>query len=192
MTKKAGVSLRPGTLFAARTLRREGIDMNETERKSAQASHAGKRVVRHQESTMAQLSRWATEWTGSSAAFGLAVLTILIWMISGPIFGYCDTWQLVINTGTTIVTFLMVFLIQRAQNKDSRAIHLKLNELVAAIQGASNRLINIEGLTEEEINTLQTHFCTLVELARADENLGKSHSIEEAAARHKHKKRQAT
>src|ERR1700690_1981269 len=103
------------------------------------------------ESYLARFSGIATRWSGSSAAFALACLIIVIWLISGPFFGFSDTWQLVINTGTTIVTFLMVFLIQRSQNKDSQAIHLKLNELVAAMIGASNRLINVEGLTEEEI-----------------------------------------
>ena len=86
----------------------------------------------------------------------------------GPIFGFSDTWQLVINTGTTIVTFLMVFLIQRTQNKDSQAIQLKLNELVAAVRGASNRLINVEDLTEEEVRVLHKHYAKLVELAKKD------------------------
>jgi low affinity Fe/Cu permease len=136
------------------------------------------------ESALARFARKATEWSGSSTAFGLAVLILLVWAITGPLFGFSDTWQLVINTGTTIITFLMVFLIQRAQNKDSRAIHLKLNELVAAMKGASNRLINAEGLTEEEIQTLHRHYCALVELARADRKLTQSHSVEEAAGRH--------
>jgi len=114
----------------------------------------------------------------------MALLTIVVWMGSGPFFGYSDTWQLVINTGTTIVTFLMVFLIQRAQNKDSRAVHLKLNELVAAVKGASNRLINVEGLTEEEIKSLHAYYTRLVMLAKSDEKLTASHSIEEAAERH--------
>jgi low affinity Fe/Cu permease len=141
------------------------------------------------ESPLALLSRYATVWSGSSTAFGLAVLVVIVWLVTGPFFGFSDTWQLVINTGTTIVTFLMVFLIQRAQNKDSLAIHLKLNELVAAMKGASNRLINSEGLTEEEIKTLHAHYCALVELAKADQMLGQSHSVEEAAARHKCKAR---
>src|SRR5262245_54381116 len=81
----------------------------------------------------------ATESAGSSWAFGVAVAVILAWVVTGPVFHFSDTWQLVINTGTTIVTFLMVFLIQRAQNKESKAVQLKLNEIVAAIQGASNR-----------------------------------------------------
>ena len=86
------------------------------------------------ETALARLSKTATDWTGTSTAFALAASTILIWLITGPYFDYSNTWQLVINTGTTIVTFLMVFLIQRSQNKDSQAIHLKLNELVAAVR----------------------------------------------------------
>jgi low affinity Fe/Cu permease len=131
-----------------------------------------------------RLARRATTWTGSSVAFGLAVLTIVIWLITGPFCGFSDTWQLVINTGTTIVTFLMVFLIQRTQNKDSLAIHLKLNELVASLQGASNRLINIEDLSEKEIQLLHTHYQHLVKLARSSGELQDSHSIEEAESRH--------
>ena len=95
----------------------------------------------------------------------MAVGVILVWGLTGPIFGFSDTWQLVINTGTTIVTFLMVFLIQSAQNKESKAIHLKLNEIVAAMQGASNHLIDVEDLTEEEIETLHQHFGELARLA---------------------------
>src|SRR6059036_1766739 len=129
-------------------------------------------------------SRWATAWTGSTPAFLLAVFTIILWALTGPLFGFSDTWQLVINTGTTIVTFLMVFLIQRAQNKDARAIHLKLNEIVAAVQGASNRLINVEDLTEDEVRLLHRHYAQLVALARETGELTKSHSVEEAAARH--------
>ena len=110
------------------------------------------------ETMLAYVSTRASQWTGSSTAFWLAVLMILVWLISGPFFVFSDTWQLVINTTTTIITFLMVFLIQRAQNKDSLAIHLKLNELVAAINGASNRLINIENRTESEIKTFHAHY----------------------------------
>ena len=139
------------------------------------------------ESFLAKFARTATDWSGSSSAFGLAVLIILVWIITGPMFGYSDTWQLVINTGTTIVTFLMVFLIQRAQNKDSRAVHLKLNELVAAMPGASNRLINVEDLTEEDVAILHRYFVALVELAKSEHQLTKSHSVEEAHALHKKK-----
>jgi len=146
-------------------------------------------MLGHRESFFARLARWATDRSGSTWAFFLAVLIVLVWLATGPIFHYSDTWQLVINTGTTIVTFLMVFLIQRAQNKDSQAIHLKLNELVAAVEGASNRLINAESLTEDELKTLHEHYCKLVELARAEGNLMASHSVEEAATRHKSKRR---
>jgi low affinity Fe/Cu permease len=130
----------------------------------------------------------ATVWTGSSGAFALAVLVIVVWALTGPLFGFSDTWQLVINTGTTIITFLMVFLIQRAQNKDSQAIHLKLNELVAAVQGASNRLINSEDLSEDEAAALRQFYRRLVELAKKDEKLTASHSVEEAATRHQAKR----
>jgi low affinity Fe/Cu permease len=132
----------------------------------------------------------ATKATGTSMAFILAFSVILVWGITGPLFHYSDTWQLVINTGTTIVTFLMVFLIQRAQNKDAQAIHIKLNEIVAALEGASNRLIDVEDLTEEEIETLHKHYQRLVQMAEKDIKLTLSHSIEEAEARHnvKHSK----
>jgi low affinity Fe/Cu permease len=125
-----------------------------------------------------------TRWTGSSAAFACAVMVIVGWAVSGPIFGFSDTWQLVINTGTTIVTFLMVFLIQRSQNKDARAMHLKLNELIAATKGASNRLIDVEELSEEELTTLGRHFAELVKLSRQDTDVTHSHSVEEARIRH--------
>jgi len=138
---------------------------------------------------LARLSKTATDWTGTSTAFALAVSTILIWLITGQYFDYSNTWQLVIDTGTTIVTFLMVFLIQRSQNKDSQAIHLKLNELVAAVRGASNRLINVEELTEAEVHMLHQHYCTLVQLAKNDKRLTDSHSVEEAADRHEEKKK---
>jgi low affinity Fe/Cu permease len=128
-------------------------------------------------------ARLVTVWTGSSQAFACAVGVIIGWALLGPIFHFSDTWQLVINTGTTIVTFLMVFLIQRAQNKDSLAIHLKLNEIVAVLQGASNRLINVEDLTEQEVQTLHRHYQALVALAKRDSTLTASHSVEEAETR---------
>jgi len=132
---------------------------------------------------LAALSLKATEWAGSSWAFGLAVFVILVWLASGPIFHYSDTWQLVINTGTTVVTFVMVFLIQRAQNKESKAVQLKLNEIVAAIEGASNRLIDVESLSEEEIETLHKHYAEMTRLAVEQGSLRDSHSIEEARER---------
>ena len=121
-----------------------------------------------------------TRFSGSTVAFTSAAMIILAWGITGPYFHYSETWQLVINTGTTIVTFLMVFLIQRAQNKDSLVLHLKLNELIAATQGASNRLINAQDFSEEEINLLHNFYCALAELAKKDSNLGQTHSVEEA------------
>lgn len=140
---------------------------------------------------MERFSLKVTQATGTSAAFILALSVIIAWAASGPLFKFSETWQLVINTGTTIVTFLMVFLIQRSQNKDALAIHLKLNEIVAALDGASNRLIDVEDLTEEEIRTLHRHYQKLVTMARNDLKLTQSHSIEEAEARHiaKHRKR---
>lgn len=131
-----------------------------------------------------KFSHMATKATGTSVAFVLALSVIIVWAITGPIFKYSDTWQLVINTGTTVVTFLMVFLIQRAQNKDALAIHLKLNEIVAALDGASNRLIDVEDLSEREINALHQYYKRLIELSRKDDVLTKTHSIEEAATRH--------
>src|SRR5829696_6199868 len=131
-----------------------------------------------------RFSYQATRATGTSLAFVIAATVVLIWAITGPMFKYSDTWQLVINTGTTIITFLMVFLIQRAQNKDALAIHLKLNEIVAAMEGASNRLIDVEDLSEPEINALRAYYKTLIELSRQDDELTMTHSIEEAASRH--------
>jgi low affinity Fe/Cu permease len=131
-----------------------------------------------------RFSRVATEATGTSTAFILALLVIIVWLVTGPLFNFSDTWQLVINTGTTIVTFLMVFLIQRSQNKDALAIHLKLNEIVAALEGASNRLIDVEDLTEDEIKTLHKYYKRLVTMAKKDIKLTQSHSIEEADERH--------
>ena len=133
-------------------------------------------------------SRAVIQWTGSSWAFGLSVMLILGWLVTGPIFHFSDTWQLVINTGTTIITFLMVFLIQRAQNKDALAIQLKLNEIVAAISGASNRLIDVENLTEAELQRLHDFYHRLATMAKRDVDLRQSHSIEEAEVRHRRKR----
>jgi low affinity Fe/Cu permease len=137
---------------------------------------------------MERFSIAMTNATGSSPAFVLAVLTIVVWAATGPMFGFSDTWQLVINTGTTIVTFLMVFLIQRSQNKDSLAIQLKLNELVAAVEGASNRLIGVEDLSEDEVRVLKAHYRELVKLAKQDEKITESHSVEDARRDHARKR----
>src|SRR3954466_7722062 len=137
-----------------------------------------------------KLERWSravTAWTGSSWAFAAATSVIIAWLVTGPLFHFSDTWQLVINTGTTVVTFLMVFLIQRAQNKDSLAIQLKLNELVAAMPGASNRLIDVEDLSEADLMRLHQFYGRLAEIAKHEADLQRSHSIEEAELHHKHK-----
>ena len=130
-----------------------------------------------------RLSERVTRWTGSTSAFVTAFGIVLVWAVLGPVFRFSNTWQLVINTGTTIVTFLMVFLIQRSQNKDAVAIHLKLNELVAAVQGASNRLIDVEAMSENDLVLLHRYYRELARLARADTSLTESHSVEEARVR---------
>ncbi len=143
--------------------------------------------MKNNNSFFEKLALKATHFSGTTAAFMIALATIVVWLVTGPIFDYSDTWQLVINTGTTIITFLMVFLIQRMQNKDSKAIHLKLNELVAALEGPSNRLIDVEDLTEEELETLSNFYRKLAEMAKKEKKLSISHSIEEAKELHKTK-----
>ena len=107
---------------------------------------------------MERVSQKVSGWAGSTQAFMLAVLAVLVWAATGPAFGYSNTWQLVINTGTTIVTFLMVFLIQRAQNKEATAVQVKLDELIRAVKGARNTMIAIEALSEEELAALKERF----------------------------------
>lgn len=127
-----------------------------------------------------RFSNTVTSWAGSSYAFLTAFLIILLWAASGPFFGYSETWQLVINTGTTIITFLMVFLIQKSQNKDSKAIQLKLNELIAADERASNRMVDIEDITEEELDKLHKFYEKLSDLAQKENDIHTSHSIDAA------------
>jgi low affinity Fe/Cu permease len=129
-----------------------------------------------------------TRVAGSSTAFLISLVVIAIWAVTGPLFDFSDTWQLVINTGTTIITFLMVFVIQQSQNKDSLAIQLKLNELIAAEERASNRLIDVEDLTQEELDILKKFYIQLSELAEKEKDLFSSHSIDEATGQHQHKK----
>ncbi|KMQ68166.1 membrane protein [Chryseobacterium sp. FH2] len=131
-------------------------------------------------SVFERFSDWATKFTGSSYAFIGATLIVVIWAVSGPVFDYSETWQLVINTGTTIITFLMVFLIQKAQNKDSKAIQIKLNELIAANEKASNRIVDIEELTEKELDQLHCYYEKLSDLAEEDTDIHTSHSIDAA------------
>ncbi len=134
-----------------------------------------------------QFSTRLTKATGSPTAFMIATGAIVIWLISGPFFHFSDTWQLVINTGTTIITFLMVFMIQQAQNKDTLALQIKLNELIAAHEGASNRLINSEDLTEEELIVLKRFYIKLSELAAKEDDIHMTHSIDEATENHTEK-----
>ena len=128
-----------------------------------------------------KFSSKATYITGRPIAFIIAFLIIIGWGITGPIFKYSDTWQLVINTGTTIITFLMVFLIQQSQNKDTSAIQLKLNELIATSSAASNRLVDVEDLTAEELQTLKKFYVRISELAKSESDIHKTHSIDEAS-----------
>jgi low affinity Fe/Cu permease len=135
-----------------------------------------------------KFSAKVTKAAGKPLAFILAFVVIIAWAISGPIFHYSDTWQLVINTGTTIVTFLMVFVIQQSQNKDTVAIQIKLNELIASHDFASNRLIDVEDLTEDELDTIKRFYIELSELAKKEKNLHATHSIDEARIVNEQKK----
>jgi low affinity Fe/Cu permease len=135
-----------------------------------------------------KVSTRVTRLTGRPSAFLLAFGAIIIWGVTGPFFDFSDTWQLIINTSTTIITFLMVFIIQQSQNKDTMAIQLKLNELIACNAKASNRLIDIEDLTEEELIVLKRFYIKLTDLAKQEKDLHHSHSIDEAQKYHHAKK----
>lgn len=126
-----------------------------------------------------RLASAVTRWAGSPTAFCLALLLILVWGALGPLFRFSEDWQLVVNTGTTIVTFLMVFLIQQSQNKDSVALHLKLNELLASSQQASNRMIGIEELDEQDLRDVAAIYAKLAERAKATGPHKEAHSIDE-------------
>lgn len=112
-------------------------------------------------SWFSRFSQFSSRLAGTPVAFGFAVLIILIWIVSGPLFGYSDTWQLIINTSTTIITFLMVFLIQSTQNRDSEALQIKIDELIRAIAGADNSLINLEEMEPEELDRIRDRFMKL-------------------------------
>jgi low affinity Fe/Cu permease len=142
----------------------------------------------HNSSAFEKFATKVSKAAGSTPAFIGAFIIVVAWAISGPIFDYSETWQLVINTGTTIITFLMVFLIQKAQNKDSLAIQLKLNELVASNELSSNSLVYIESMTEEEMIIIQKYYHRLSELAKKDQSIKTSHSIAEAHELHNRKK----
>jgi low affinity Fe/Cu permease len=134
-----------------------------------------------------RFSAKVTVFAGRPVTFIAALCIIIVWAFCGPIFGYSDTWQLIINTGTTIITFLMVFVIQQSQNKDTMAIHMKLNELIAANRKASNRLIDVEDLTEQELQTLKKFYIKLSKLAEKEKNIFATHSIDEAQTNHAQK-----
>ncbi len=125
-----------------------------------------------------------TRASGRPAAFIGAFSVILLWGLTGPFFDFSDTWQLVINTSTTIITFLMVFVIQQTQNKDTMAVHMKLNELIAANKKASNRLIDIEDLSEEELNIIKTFYVKLSQLSQKEVDIHATHSLDEAVVNH--------
>jgi len=137
-------------------------------------------------------SQKVTRATGSTPAFIIAFAIVLIWAVTGPFFHYSETWQLVINTGTTIITFLMVFLIQKTQNKDSMAIQLKLNELIASHEFSSNRLVNIENISEDELKVIQKFYAQLSEASKKEQSLMESHSIDEAQQKHEWKRKFST
>ena len=115
----------------------------------------------------------ASRATGRAGTFGLALLIVIVWAITGPIFHFSDTWQLIINTGTTIVTFLMVFLIQNTQNRDSEAMHVKMDELIRALEGAHNALLDLEELDEKTLDTVRERYRKLAEKAREDIKAGR-------------------
>jgi low affinity Fe/Cu permease len=139
-----------------------------------------------------KFSSAVTEAAGSTYAFTGAVTLIVLWLLSGPFFNYSEVWQLIINTGTTIITFLMVFVIQKAQNKESLSIQLKLNELLATNEIASNRLVCVEELTEEEMKVLQKFYSKLSNMAKLEGKITESHSIEEAEQFHQIKRKRTS
>lgn len=125
-----------------------------------------------------QASLWATDWSGRTGTLLASVIVVLIWAAAGPFMHYSDTWQLIINTVTSVVTFVMVFLIQRAQNKSSLAVQLKLNEIIAAMRGASNRLIAVEELSEDDLRLLHERYQRLAEITQADSRMKAAYSVE--------------
>ena len=130
--------------------------------------------VTKSQSRFTQFAKWTSKVSGSPSAFAIAISIVLVWAITGPLFGYSDTWQLVINTGTTIVTFLMVFLIQNTQNRDSQAIQVKLDELIRCTSGAHNALLNLEELEEKELTNICAEYKKIAEQARDAIRHGKS------------------
>ena len=128
------------------------------------------------QSGFTRFAKWTAHATGRPAAFVLAFLLIIVWALTGPIFDFSDTWQLVINTTTTIATFLMVFLIQNTQNRDSEAIQIKLDELIRAISSAHNALLDLEELEEEDLESIRKDYLILAKRARGELRKSKSHT----------------
>ncbi len=120
----------------------------------------------------ARFAKAASHFCGRPRVFSLAVAVIVLWLVTGPVFGFSDTWQLVINTGTTIITFLMVFLIQNTQNRDTEAIQVKLDELIRATQGAHNALLDLEELEEDDLDAFRSRYQALAAAARAQRDAG--------------------
>jgi low affinity Fe/Cu permease len=133
----------------------------------------------HTQTIFMHFARWTSAASGRPITFLLACVVIVVWGLTGPLFGFSDTWQLVINTGTTIVTFLMVFLIQNTQNRDTEAVQIKLDELIRAVKGARNELIDLEDLSEEELDAIRNKYLGLAEYAR-------QHMEERGKKRHHH------
>jgi low affinity Fe/Cu permease len=157
------------------------------EKKKNNKSSSRHSNAKRQPSPFEVLSSRVSKAAGSTPAFIGALAVILIWLVTGPIFNFSDTWQLVINTGTTIITFLMVFLIQRSQNKDFVAIHLKLNELIVAQDLASNRLVSVEEISEDDLKVIQAFYKQLADMAQKERSIEESHSLDIAGLSHKRK-----
>jgi low affinity Fe/Cu permease len=145
--------------------------------------------VERAHSPFSRFARWAARKTGHGGAFLLAILVVLVWAVTGPLFGFSDTWQLVINTGTTIVTFLMVFLIQNSQTRDSEAIHIKLDELIEAMPGARRELLDLEELPEEQLHRLQSEYEELAARARRQRRRRKGSKGKEELTPMEHRRR---
>lgn len=143
--------------------------------------------LRGRHSVFDRFANFITTWVGSPWAFILALVAVLVWAATGPFYHFSETWQIVINTGTTIVTFLMVFVIQQSQNKDSLALHIKLNELLAAHELASNRVVAVEDLDEAELETLRLFYCEIARKAALESGIKDSHSFDDAHELHDRK-----
>lgn len=179
-------SLDPNLIAAARRAASGGAHSHEPDSPLADQRPGWHRRLMH---AFEWFATQATRGAGSPLAFGLAVAVVVGWALTGPIFHYSETWQLVINTATTIITFVMVFLIQQTQNKDSLAVHLKLNELLASHRHASSRLVSIEDLDEEDLKKLAAFYRKLSELAEREDDIGETHGLDDALQTHQAKRR---